>query len=540
MSTTVVSSAPGGAQDVGPVGPVPRKLPFTPVSMVIAAAAVLALGLRVYQLMRPDILLGVVWYDDGMYFASALRLVDGVLPYRDFYFVQPPGLTLLLAPAALLAKVVGTPWGMATARILTLLASTACVVLGGLLVRHRGLLAVIVTSGLLAVYPVSVTDSHTIFIEPWVTMFCLAGALAVFDGDQIAGGARLVWGGVTFGFAGAIESWAILPVLVVLVLCLPKRKTAASFAGGVAAGFLVPVLPFAVLAPRQFYQSVVIAALVRYQQPWVSVWIRVQDMIGLTHLRHPGHLILLLAALALIGFVAAAAAAASLIDHRPPPPLEWFGMATASLVAAAFMWPPGFFFHFPAFLAPFLALAIALPTSRLLAVSLPLAHWARADRWPQRAAAGLAGLVLALFAVIQAGSETTLAPRMSPAAVAAARQAIPPGACVLTDQMSFTIAANRFFSSVPGCPQMIDPLVTDYALSSGRDGLNGAGRFPAVAAVMRNAFDHAQYVWLAGSYNRRRIAWTPALRAYFRRDFVPVLTDHRGDALYRRRGLHLS
>jgi len=537
MSAALVRPAAGATQKAGSAR---RGLPFTPTGGVIASAAALALGLRVYQLMRPDMLLGVAWYDDGMYFASALRLVNGVLPYRDFYFVQPPGLPLLLVPAALLAKVAGTAWGMATGRILTLLVSTACVVLGGLLVRHRGLLAVIVTSGLLAVYPASVTDSHTIFIEPWVTLFCLAGALAVFDGDRLAGGRRLAWGGVTFGFACAIESWAIFPVLVVVVLGLPRRKTAASFAGGVAAGFLVPVLPFAMLAPRRFYQSVVIAALVRYRQPRVSAWTRLQDMIGLTDLRNPGHLTLLVAAVALTGFVVAAAAAASLIDRRPPPQLEWFGAATAALVVAAFMWPPGFFFHFPAFLAPFLALAIALPASRLLTVSLPLSCRTWAGHWPRRAAAGLAGLALALFAVIQAGSETSLAPRVSPRALAAVRQAVPAGACVLTDQVSFTIAADRFFSTVPGCPQMIDPLVTDYALSSGRDGLNGAGRVPAVAVIMRNAFDHAQYVWLSGTYNRRRIAWTPALRAYFRRNFAWVLTDNHGDALYRRKGPHLS
>ena len=538
MSAAVTSPAPGGAKHAGPAASVPRKLRFTPVGVAIAAAAALALGLDGYQLLRPDMLLGVAWYDDGVFFASALRLADGVLPYRDFYFVQPPGLTLLLAPAALLAKVVGTPWGMAIGRILTLLASSACVVLGGLLVRHRGLLAVIMTSGLLAVYPASVTDSHTIFVETWVTLFCLAGAVIVFDRDRLAGGTRLLWGGVTFGFAGAIESWAIVPVLVVLVLGLRKRKTAAPFAGGVAAGFLVPVLPFAVLAPRQFYQSVIIGALVRYGEPRTSNWTRIQNMTGLTHLRHPGHLVLLLAALALIGFVAGAATAASSMAHRPPPPLEWFGLATAALVAAAFMLPPEFFFHFPAFLAPFLALAIALPASRLLTVSLPLARPAWAGPGPQWAAAGLAGLVLASFAVIQARSETTLAPRMGARTVAAARHAIPSGACVLTDQVSFTIAANRFFSAVPGCPQMIDPLATDYALSPGRDGLNGASRAPAVAAAMRNAFDHAQYVWLSGPYNRRRIAWTSALRAYFRRDFVRVLTDHHGDALYRRKGLH--
>lgn len=48
---------------------------------------------------------------------------------------------------------------------------------------------------------------------------------------------------------------------------------------------------------------------------------------------------------------------------------------------------------------------------------------------------------------------------------------------------------------------------------------------------MRNAFDHATYVWLAGTYNLRRIAWTPALRAYFKHNFTRLLVDHGGRAL---------
>jgi len=151
---------------------------------------------------------------------------------------------------------------------------------------------------------------------------------------------------------------------------------------------------------------------------------------------------------------------------------------------------------------------------------------------------GVAALVAVVFAVIQARSESTLAPRVRPAAVAAARRAIPPGACVLTDQASFTVAADRFTSDVPGCSLMIDPLGTDYALSPGRDALNGAGRYPAVESITRYAFDHAQYVWLAGNFNLRRIAWTPSLRAYFSANFVKVLADRQGDTLYVRRGLH--
>jgi len=460
------------------------------------------------------------------------------VPYRDCVFAQPPGITLLLTPAALAAKVIGTAKGMAIARLLTVLASTAAVVLGGLLVRHRGLLAVTVTCGLLAVFPASVGDARTVFLEPWVALFCLAGALVVFDGDRLAAsGRRLFWGGVAFGFGGAVESWAIVPVVVVVALALPRPRTAAIYAGGVAAGFLVAVLPFVIPSPRGFYQSVFVAQLDRHGQIWVPDWVRLQQMAGLNYLVNPGHLILLLVPLAVVGFVAAALAGAWVITRRPPPPLDWFAVVTATLIVIAFMWPPGFFFHFPGFLEPFVAMAIALSASRLLDAVRSPAGRPEARRWMPWAAAGLAGLVIVVFAVIQGRTESITKPRVPSRSVAAVRRTIPPGACVLTDQASFTIAANRFYSTVPGCSQMIDPLAVDYALSPGRDATVGAGRIPAVAAVMWYAFDHAQYVWLAGLYNRRRIGWTPALEAYFQRNFVQLRADSRGDALYVRRGL---
>ena len=448
---------------------------------VIAAAAALALGLRAYQIAQPGALLGVAWYDDGVYFASALRLTQGAVPYRDFFFAQPPGITLLMTPAALAAKATGTAGGMAIARVLTLLASTACVILGGLLVRHRGLLAVTVTCGLLAVYPASVGDSRTIFLEPWVALFCLAAALAVFDGDRLASGRRLVWGGVAFGFAGAVESWAIAPVLVVvaLALALPRPRRAAAFAGGVAAGFCVPVLPFALLAPRRFYESVVVAQLVRYQQVRVPVWVRLQDMTGLEYLARPSHLLLVLATVIVAGFVAVAVVSAAMITRRPPPPLEWFGVATAALVALAFMWPPGFFFHFPGFLAPFLALAIALPGARLAAVldaARPTAGRLGARHPLQWTAAALAGLAIAVMAVIQVRAETGAAPRLGLTAIAAARRAIPAGACVLTDQVSFTIAADRFDSGVTRLPA--DDRPTRHGLRAQPGTGRHAGRGP--------------------------------------------------------------
>lgn len=36
-------------------------------------------------------------YDEGVYFSAASMLLEGVLPYRDFVFVHPPGIVVFLA-----------------------------------------------------------------------------------------------------------------------------------------------------------------------------------------------------------------------------------------------------------------------------------------------------------------------------------------------------------------------------------------------------------------------------------------------------------
>ncbi len=527
-----------------------------PVTIVIAAATLLALGLRIYELSLPGYLMGLTEYDDGSYFGSAVHLVHGILPYRDYIFVQPPGITLLMTPAALVASATSTATGMVIGRILTMLASAAGVVLIGLLVRHRGVLATLVACGVLALFPDSIAAAHTVLVEPWLVLFCLTGAVAVFDGDRVtSSGRRLAWGGLAFGFAGTIEAWAIIPVLVVAALCLPRPRRALIFVAGVAAGFVVPVLPFAALAPRRFYQSLVIAQ-VGHRAPSlrVPVWARLREMTGLSNVHLPGranllitrihlplHATLLLAVLILVLLTVGAEILLVLVTERPPTALECFALASTALVVVMFLWPTQFHYHFSAFLAPFLGLAIALPAARLLAPGHGIGEPGGRDGAGRRppvpqVAAVLAAAVLVLFTIFQVRAEGKLKAIIAPtgpASVASISRAIPPGSCVATDEVSMLILADRFVSGVPGCSVMVDGTGTDIALSGGKTATTGAGRNPAVAAVWRQAFTHAQYVWLS-KYNSVRIPWTPALRGYFTGHFAPVLSDPRGDMLYRR------
>ncbi len=552
MSETVESQVAGGALGNAQPARAAGGRPTTAVVVVIAVTTALALALRVYyQFTLTGFLLGVTEYDDGTYFGSALRLVTGVLPYRDFVTVQPPGITLLLAPVALVARVTSTATGMELARILTTAASGAGVVLAGLLVRRYGTLAVMITCGIMAVQPESIRAAHTVLVESWLVLFCLIGALALFNGDQLARGWRLAWAGVAFGFGGAVEGWAIVPVLVAILLFLPKLTRAWPFCAGVAAGFLIPVLPFAGLAPRQFYNDIIVAQLDLVSPAHTPVWNRLAKMIGISHPAPGQETASLVIAATVAAVVVGAVAAAWLISRHPPPPLERFVVLTSALIIVMFCLAPQFYYHFVAFLVPFLAASIALPISRLV-TGVPAPSPPHASEFPARQpkarqpkarrvlwwfATGLTAAAIVFTAVLQFQAESLGAGASGPGPRAIER-IIPPGACVLTDQVSITILANRFYSDVPGCSQMVNSIGTDLALSHGRKPSDGAGYVPAVAAVWRQAFSRAQLVVLSRS-NEGRIAWTPALRAYLAANFVELKSHWNRVTLYKRKDFDL-
>jgi alpha-1,2-mannosyltransferase len=546
VSGTIARPVPDGASGRSPSDAAPPTARWagwlTPVNVAIAVCTLLALALRLLLLSRPGYLMGVTEYDDGPYFGSAVMLVHGLLPYKTFILVQPPGITLLMVPSALLSKLTGTATAMATGRILTTLASTAGVALAGLLVRHRGLVVVIVTCGIIAVYPDSVSTARTILVEPWLVLFCLLGALALFDRDQLASSRkRLFWGGAAFGFAGCIEVWAIFPVVVLACMFVPKFKRLAVFAGGLAAGFLVPTLPFAGLAPKRFYESLYVAQVApRAGSTRVPLGARLSNMLGIVNLHLPGHPLVLIEVLTglLILAVALVIAAGWLLSHRPPPQLDWFALVTCAVVVVMFLWPDQFHYHFAAFLAPFFALSIALPLGRLLDVLGKGTSWLPEQQATElwKPAAAVAGLAILLLVMQQASYESGLRLPLGPVPAQVQRM-IAKGDCVGTDQVSYLLMANRFSPDQANCPHMLDGLGSDLAFSNGLKPSTGAGNVKAVQALWWDEFSKAKFIWL--SYNSyRRVAWYPALRTYFKDNFVLVFKHSWHDSLYARKGTH--
>ena len=500
--------------------------------VVITAATLLALILRLYQLTRPNYLFGFTGYDDGVDFGSALRLIDGVVPYRDFAFVQPPGITLLMSPIALLGKVVGTDAAFGVARVMTASAGAASVALVGLLLRHKGSLVTAVGCAVAAIHPDSVYAAHSVLLEPWLVLFCLAGAVAAFDRDQLTRNRRrLALAGLAFGFAGAIKVWAILPVVVLAAVCWRRLglRGARAYLAGVTGGFVVPLLPFLVLGAGSFFNDVIATQLMRTDLSRTPIEERVISMAGVGDmpLARSSALYVSIAALAL---VALCVVGARLILRCRLPDLEVFTAGSVCLVFLAFLWPPDYYPHYAAFFAAFLGPALVLPASRLVARRSPFAR--RAGPRPRligsraRLTTAFVLLAIGVMAAARIRAETGLwAP--DPASTADAR--IPVGSCVLTDDPAFTIIAGRFTSSDPRCPEMVDPIGTDYVLSGGRNALVARDR--SLPATWLAAFARAQFIWLncfpssdsrCNATTNRRVPWSGAVGAYFEAHFRPV------------------
>jgi hypothetical protein len=452
---------------------------------IIAAVAIVAAGLALYQLSRPGLLFGVTEYDDGAYFGSAIRLVNGAMPYRDFVLVQPPGFELLASPFALLSRAIGTRDALAAIRLFMPLVAAANVALVGLLVSHRGRLATLVAAGIMAVFPAEVSATHTVLLEPLLDLFCLVGAVLVFDRGRFASSSlRLLAGGAAFGFAGTIKAWALIPMLVVAIICLPAVRTRLlPYLGGVVAGFAIPTLPFFIVAPGAFAHDVVATQLSRFGGSGrIGLAHRLADLTGTTAVAGGAVSITVLA------LVAGLVVAAFVTTHRLPSRFEWFAIGSAVSVGVLLLTPAQFYPHYAVFFAPFLAAVVGIAAGLVF------------DRRPSKAvlvvaAAALTALLANQVHVVAAESARDPAPAVD--------AVIPVGGCALGDSSAYLITANRFVSAIAGCAHVADPYGTTISYG---------GRTVAAAAVWRSAFSHVDYVVLY-SVRNGRIYIAPSVRA---------------------------
>jgi alpha-1,2-mannosyltransferase len=265
---------------------VPRRTPgpwFTVVGLAVVFCV--AFAARLIPLLRGGGLHAMGNYDDGVHYAAAMGLVHGLLPYRDFLLLHPPGVPLLLVPFAWLAEVLGEPDAMVVARLCWMAIGGLNAVLCGLVLLPLGRLAAVLTGLMYAVYFAAAYVEHTVLLEPPATTVLLLALVitrALEPGDGV-GTAHYVIAGLLLGLSPTLKIWGVVAVLVVAGGLAWRRglRPGLTVLLSAVASCTVVCLPFFLAAPQAMWQMVVVDQVGRRRVAWEPVK-RVDDILGLS------------------------------------------------------------------------------------------------------------------------------------------------------------------------------------------------------------------------------------------------------------------
>ncbi len=487
---------------------------------IAVGVGLLSLGLSLWQLTVPGFF---NFYDSGVYFAASFHLVTGALPYRDFTFVQPPGIVLLLSPVALLSRIIGTHDGFVLARVLSALVTALNASLLAWLVRHRGRTAMLIAGGGFALLPVASFVSSGVKLEPYLICFVLLGSLVVFsrEGRGVANTRQLAVGGLLFGVAAAVKLWAFFPFVALVICLVPRyRSRVFVFIGATASAFVVLCLPFFLSAPKNFVSQVFIEQLARKSTVINNggVVFRLKAMAGFTDTSiAPTSKEVVVAFVALL--VVVVAAYIRRIEHET---VDVYLLVATLISVGGLLVGPDSYIYYGYFTAPFLLGVLGICVARLggLIRTLVGVNWAPKvlRRFVPRACA-LGGAALVVALVIYGTSfysSYAQAYGYYDYPFSAITTLIPAGSCVVTDQTSYVVFANRLQSSNPNCSDQVDP--SGMWMAWGYQLIPPAATF---VAEWKSYFETAQYVVL-GPTDASNIPWSPSLTAWFKSNYYLI------------------
>jgi len=465
------------------------------------------------------------FYDSGVYLAASIHLSSGVLPYRDFTFVNPPGILLLMYPVAVFSRVFGSHDGFILARVVTSLVTALNASLLAWLVRFRGRIAMLIAGIGLALLPITFFVSSSLKLDPYCVFFVLLGSSVLVsrrqDLDRLSARSFAV-GGVLFGLAAVIKIWAFFPFLALLICLAPRhRRRILVFVGAAAGGFVVPSLPFLVYAPRSFFSQVFTVQLFQRVNPAVSpgvLW-RLTALTGFSPASiAPTGKEAAAAFLVLICIIAAA------FSHRVEDEAgDLFLLVAAVITMCGLLVAPVSAPYYGYFAAPFLIGTFAVSVARLGPLFRSPLKRARVGRGIRRMAiwaSGLAGVVLVVALTLYATTfyrnyASTMG--ISGPTLSTIDSAIPAGSCVVYNYVFYGIDTNRFISDHPDCPNVVDA----YGMWQ-EWGNHTISPKPPFTAKWKRYFESAQYVVL-NSPRSQLIPWTPSLAEWFRNNYRLVL-----------------
>jgi 4-amino-4-deoxy-L-arabinose transferase-like glycosyltransferase len=496
------------------------KIPTGPVTW----AVLLGLAAALTPLFTPGGGLHAWAYDTGVYFGASLRLVHGVLPYRDFALMHPPGIALLLSPISVLSYAIGSSTTVAIARLVTIACVAANAGLVARLTRWRGRTAAFCGGAFLALYAASSGSDTVVMLEPFLVLFCLAAFWVAFEEGAPSTPRRAWWAGVLLGLAGLIKIWAIF-ILIPLVIAyfLYQRATTTRLLGGAITSFTIGAVPFMAIAPSAFVRDIVTSQVLRTNGTLASPSVLVRFRLCVYLLWRP-LCSTFVEASALGGVLLLVAASFLWFGRREIRALDVAALLSILCIGFSFATSSEFYSYYIYFLAPFVAITVAFVVSVLTHRSASLLRYRSAPLAVLAKTMASIVLVVAVGAFASASwhySRDTTSQRGPTPDLAFIDRAVPPGACVSSNNAVLLILANRFDPNADHCPAVIDPFGLWLALAPAHPQPSPAIDVPQVTQAWQSIFAQSPYVLLDRGLNYL-IPWTPALQAWFNHQFVAV------------------
>jgi hypothetical protein len=412
--------------------------------------------------------------DDGVYFGEGVMLVHGILPYRSYVDVQPPGIAVLMAPFALLGRVTSNRVAFEVGRIFVVAVGMANIGLLGRLVRRRHWLGVLTALLVLAFYLDTIIADHTILLEPLLAFGTLLGFLIVFDDTETATTSSTRWlvAGAVIGLTTSIKIWEVIPLIVLLVFAsLRGRRCLSYYVVGAVGAIAVVCAPFFVLAPKKFFHEVIVVQVTRSHLYQVGEKSRLWNLLGASVPKHLPRSEILWAPIALL--IIAALVYWLILSARRGYSSRWLTNLDACvitcliLVGLSFLATGEYDSHYGGFFAPFLALVLSAIAVRLVPMVKPIV------------AVCFAIVLIVYFGLSDRSFFETKYPNIPTTAI---DRTFSPSACVLSQTYSPLILSNRYDLFEPTCPRALDIYgieLTDGHGVAGRDSDGRAAKLQA-------------------------------------------------------------
>ncbi|TMK34221.1 MAG: DUF2029 domain-containing protein [Actinobacteria bacterium] len=197
--------------------------------------------------------------DGGLFRAARFRdvhlyqryteaLLNGHVPYRDFFMEYPPGAFAVFLPPAAATH---SHYNAAFKALMALCGAVALVLVALVLVRLQASVArVWIAVLLVAASPVALGPISLNTYDAWPALLTVAALALLLARREVI--ALAVLG---LAFAAKVYPVVLLPVALVWTWRTRGRRTVLAAAGAFAAAALVVVLPFLVLAPHGLVES---------------------------------------------------------------------------------------------------------------------------------------------------------------------------------------------------------------------------------------------------------------------------------------------